>query len=85
MKAFVGFAGFGGVDIALIEAGYQTIGVEIDPDIAAVNIFNGGDVIYELYHFSPLCPPRPAKPPRSNLSFTGWQRSARCWRLVLTI
>ncbi|MHC4621851.1 MAG: DNA cytosine methyltransferase [Planctomycetota bacterium] len=70
MKAFVGFAGFGGVDIALREFGYQVVGVEIDPDIAAVNRYNGGDVItadllaidpaafadYELYHFSPPCP-----------------------------
>jgi site-specific DNA-cytosine methylase len=27
MKAFAGFAGFGGVDIALRQAGYQVIGV----------------------------------------------------------
>ncbi len=66
MKAFVGCAGFGGVDIALREFGYEVIGVEIDDAIAEVNRRNGGSVItgdlldldprkyagYELMHFS---------------------------------
>ena len=37
MKALIGFAGFGGVDIALREAGFQTLGIEIDAAIAEVN------------------------------------------------
>ena len=70
MKSFVGFAGFGGVDLALREAGFEVIGVEIDDEIAEVNRLNGGNVItadildmdprkyvgYELMHFSPPCP-----------------------------
>jgi DNA-cytosine methyltransferase len=70
MRAFVGFAGFGGVDIALRERGFDVIGIEIDDDIANVNRINGGNVITadildvdpepytgcDLMHFSPPCP-----------------------------
>jgi DNA-cytosine methyltransferase len=70
MKAFVGFAGFGLVDLVLREAGFDVIGVEIDPAIAEVNRINGGhcltaDILdirpedyidYDLAHFSPPCP-----------------------------
>jgi len=70
MKAFVGFAGVGGVDIALREFGFDIVGVEIDNDIAEANRANGGNVItadireintrdyadYNLMHFSPPCP-----------------------------
>jgi DNA-cytosine methyltransferase len=70
MRAFVGFAGFGGVDIALRKAGFKVIGVEIDPAIAEINRYNGGhcltaDILsldaadfigYYLMHFSPPCP-----------------------------
>lgn len=68
--AFVGFAGFGLVDIVLREFGFEVVGVEIDEAIAAVNRRNGGDVItadildtdpvdytdFFLTHFSPPCP-----------------------------
>lgn len=71
MKAFVGFAGFGGVEIILSKCNFDTISVEIRDDIAEVNRLNGGNVItadildmdpyqyigYHLYHFSPPCPP----------------------------
>ena len=70
MKALVGFAGFGGPEIALREADIQTIGIENDSDSAEVNRVNGGDVIvtdildvdpagfigWLLFHFSPPCP-----------------------------
>ena len=70
MKAFVGCAGFGGVDIALRERGFEVIGVEIDMAIAMVNVLNGGNIIVAdlldfdfgglvdiiLGHFSPPCP-----------------------------
>lgn len=71
MKAFVGFAGFGGVDLVLREAGFSVLGVENDPEIAEVNRLNGGDVItsdildlnpgdfsgeWTVAHFSPPCP-----------------------------
>jgi DNA (cytosine-5)-methyltransferase 1 len=70
MKALVGFAGFGGVDIVLREAGFNVTGIEIEDDIAEVNRLNGGDcftadllavdpsayVGYWLMHFSPPCP-----------------------------
>jgi DNA (cytosine-5)-methyltransferase 1 len=70
VKAFIGFAGFGGVDIALRQAGFETIGIEIDDVIAEVNRINGGNCLtadildinpedyigYELAHFSPPCP-----------------------------
>lgn len=69
-RAFIGFAGFGGVEIALRRAGFKTIGVEIRNDVALVNWFNGGNVIvadilnidpvdyigFMLMHFSPPCP-----------------------------
>ncbi len=69
MKSFVGFAGFGGVDIALRQAGFEVQGVEIIDEIAEVNRQNGGDVVtadildmqpgnyigYDLMHFSPPC------------------------------
>jgi DNA (cytosine-5)-methyltransferase 1 len=70
MKAFVGFAGFGLVDLVLREAAFDTIGVEIDPAITEVNRINGvhcltADILdirpedyidYDLAHFSPPCP-----------------------------
>jgi site-specific DNA-cytosine methylase len=70
MKALIGFAGFGGPEIALREAGIQAIGIEKDPAIAEVNRINGGVVITAdilginpahfidcgLTHFSPPCP-----------------------------
>jgi len=70
MKALVGFAGFGGVDIALKSFGFDVIGVEIDDAIAAVNRSNGGHCLtadlldinpadyigWLLFHFSPPCP-----------------------------
>lgn len=71
MRAFVGFAGFGGVDIALREFGFEVIGAEIDDAIAEVNRMNNGghcltaDILdinppdyigYDLMHFSPPCP-----------------------------
>ena len=69
-KAFVGFAGFGGVDLTLREFGFQVTGVEINDTIAEVNRVNGGQVItadildldsanfsnVDLAHFSPPCP-----------------------------
>ncbi len=69
-RAFVGFAGFGGVDIALRGAGYDVVGVEIDDAIAQVARDNGHNTItadildidprdytgWELMHFSPPCP-----------------------------
>lgn len=69
-KALVGFAGFGGPEIVLREAGIETVGVEIDAAIAEVNRCNGGSVItadilklnpanfmgYDLFHCSPPCP-----------------------------
>ncbi len=68
-KAFVGFAGFGGFSLALREAGFDVIEVEIEPRIARVNRHNGGYVIikdllnivprdymgYSLAQFSPPC------------------------------
>lgn len=68
-KAFVGFAGFGGFSLALREAGFAVIEVEIEPRIARVNRHNGGYVIikdllnidprdymgYCLAQFSPPC------------------------------
>jgi site-specific DNA-cytosine methylase len=70
VKALVGFAGFGGVEIALREAALETVGIEKDPAIAEVNRVNRGhcltaDILdidpidyigYELMHFSPPCP-----------------------------
>jgi DNA (cytosine-5)-methyltransferase 1 len=70
VKAFVGFAGFGGADIALREFGFEVTGVEIDDAIAEVNRVNGGYCLtanildvdpsdyagYDLMHFSPPCP-----------------------------
>lgn len=69
-RAFVGFAGFGGVDIALREAGYDVVGVELGDEIAAVARANGHNTItadildidprnyagWDLMHFSPPCP-----------------------------
>lgn len=69
-KAFVGFAGFGGFSIALREAGFDTVEIELLPLIAEVNRANGGNVItgdfldidptdyadYWLAQFSPPCP-----------------------------
>lgn len=68
-KAFVGFAGFGGFSIALCEAGFDVIEIELNPLIAEVNRANGGNVItgdilnidpadytgYWLAQFSPPC------------------------------
>lgn len=70
MKAFVGFSGFGGVDIAMHSYGIETLGVEYDEKIADVAIMNGHNVIksdildlspgdysgFDLAHFSPPCP-----------------------------
>ncbi len=70
MRALVGFAGIGGPEIALKEAGIETAGIENDPAIAEVNRVNGGNVItadildidpvgfigWLLFHFSPPCP-----------------------------
>lgn len=70
VKAFVGFAGFGGFSLALREAGFETVEVEIEPRISRVNRHNGGYVIiadlldidlrdyvgYVLMQFSPPCP-----------------------------
>jgi DNA (cytosine-5)-methyltransferase 1 len=70
VKALVGFAGFGGVDIALRDFGFQVTGIEIDSAIAEVNRFNGGHCLtadlleidpadyigWSLFHFSPPCP-----------------------------
>ena len=70
MKAFIGFAGFGGPEIALREAGFEIISIEKDSAIAEVNRRNGGNVLtanilgvdpfvyigYTLMHFSPPCP-----------------------------
>lgn len=69
-KALVLFAGFGGVDIALREAGYSVTGIELDNQIAEVNRINGGHCLtanildvnptdyagYDLLHASPPCP-----------------------------
>ena len=70
MKALIGFAGFGGPEITLREAGFEIVSIEKDPAIAEVNRHNGGNVItadilgvdpfiyigYDLMHFSPPCP-----------------------------
>jgi DNA (cytosine-5)-methyltransferase 1 len=70
VKALVGFAGFGGVDIALRDFGFQVTGIEIDSAIAEVNRVNGGHCLtadlldidpadyvgWNLFHFSPPCP-----------------------------
>lgn len=70
VKAFVGFAGFGGFSLALREAGFDVVEIEINPQIAEVNRTNGGNVItgdildiepadyagYWLAQFSPPCP-----------------------------
>jgi len=70
MKALTLCAGFGAVDIALTEIGFQVTAIEIDPAIAEVNRVNGGDVItadildidpanyigYMIVHVSPPCP-----------------------------
>ncbi len=70
MRAFVGFAGFGGVDLALRDFNFDVIGVEVDDKISEVNRMNGGNIItadildieprnyigYNLMHFSPPCP-----------------------------
>lgn len=69
-KAFVGFAGFGGFSLALREAGFEVVEIELNPLIAEVNRANGGHVItgdildihpvdyvgYLLAQFSPPCP-----------------------------
>jgi DNA (cytosine-5)-methyltransferase 1 len=69
LKVLIGFAGFGGPEIALRELGIEAVGIELNPAIAEVNRANGGDVItadilgidpaefvgWELYHFSPPC------------------------------
>ncbi|MCK5643931.1 MAG: hypothetical protein KAJ19_24250 [Gammaproteobacteria bacterium] len=69
LKALVGFAGFGGIDIALRGFGFQVTGIEIDDAIAEVNRMNGGHCLtanilavnpadyyrWLLYHFSPPC------------------------------
>ena len=69
LLAFVGFAGFGLVDIVLREFGFEVVGVEIDDAIAGVNRRNGGHCLtadlldcapadyagWFLYHFSPPC------------------------------
>jgi site-specific DNA-cytosine methylase len=69
-RALIGFAGFGGPEIALRELGIETVGIEIDAAIAEVNRRNGGhcltaDILdidpadfvgWWLYHFSPRCP-----------------------------
>lgn len=69
-QALVGFAGIGGPEIALREAGIEATGVEIDAAIAEVNRRNGGhcltaDILtlnaadfvgWLLFHFSPPCP-----------------------------
>lgn len=68
-KAFVGFAGFGGFSLALREAGFDTIEIELNPLIAEVNRANGGHIItgdildiapadyagYCVAQFSPPC------------------------------
>lgn len=70
LQALVGFAGFGGVEIALREFGFEVVGVEIEEAIAAVNRLNGGHCLtadllavdpldyvgWWLMHFSPPCP-----------------------------
>ena len=70
MRALVGCAGFGGVEIALREFGVDAVGIEIDPAIAEVNRRNGSHCLtadlldvdpadyagWFLYHFSPPCP-----------------------------
>ena len=72
LRALVGCAGFGGVEIALREFGVETTGIEIDNAIAEVNRYNGGHCLtadlldvdvdpadyvgWWLYHFSPPCP-----------------------------
>ena len=50
MKAFVGFAGFGGVDIALRDFGFEVVGVEIDDAIAEVNRLNGGTALPPVWY-----------------------------------
>jgi DNA (cytosine-5)-methyltransferase 1 len=69
-RALIGFAGFGGPEIALREADIETTGIELDSAIADVNRRNGGhcltaDILdidpadfvgWWLYHFSPRCP-----------------------------
>jgi DNA (cytosine-5)-methyltransferase 1 len=69
-KALIGFAGFGGPEIALREAGIEATGIEMDPAIAEVNRVNGGHCLaadllgidpadyvgWLLFHFSPPCP-----------------------------
>lgn len=68
-EAFVGFAGFGGFSLALREADFDVIEIELNPLIAEVNRVNGGNVItgdfldidpadyvgYWLAQFSPPC------------------------------
>lgn len=70
LLAFVGFAGFGLVELVLREFGFEVVGVEIEEAIAAVNRRNGGHCLtadlldicpsdyvgWFLYHFSPPCP-----------------------------
>lgn len=70
MKSFIGFAGFGGVDLVHREFGFNVLGIEVEPNIAKVNQLNGGNVLavdilsldpryfgyYNFAHFSPPCP-----------------------------
>jgi site-specific DNA-cytosine methylase len=70
MNALVGFAGFGGVEIALRDFGIDSVGIEVNPAIAEVNRRNGGHCLtadllaidptdyvgWLLFHFSPPCP-----------------------------
>jgi site-specific DNA-cytosine methylase len=70
MKALIGFAGFGGPEVALREVGIEATGIEIDHAIAEVNRYNGGHCLaadlldidpadyigWLLFHFSPPCP-----------------------------
>ncbi len=68
-KALVGCSGFGGIEIALTQAGFETVGIEIEPAIAEVARRNGhstttADILdidpgqyigYDLMQFSLPC------------------------------
>ncbi len=70
MRAFVGCAGFGLVEVVLRSFGFEVVGVEIEDAVAEVNRMNGGHCLtadllavdpaayvgWRLMHFSPPCP-----------------------------
>lgn len=70
LRALIVFGGLGGPEIALHEAGIETVSIEKDDAIAEVSRYNGNNCLtadildvdpanyvgYWLYHFSPPCP-----------------------------